>query len=347
MAYSPGTLSWCAGTLESDFGFFVYTTADSVATVEGTNYFSDGQSRGMRQLGTLVVVLSGATPAAYVATLCQVTALQASPGLGATLTIMSAVASSATGAAEVNTAISTTGATGTLTAAAIVGGLITRSGPTAVFTDTTASAAAIIAAMTTAVIGNSWEVTIDNTTAYAEILAAGASVTLSGIGVVPPNGWARALVTYTGTGTVSMYVFAVGQSVPAPQFGFTSISTAGAISLTAAEIAGGTVESVMVFTGTNAANVAYTLPTVAATVAAMRAAGMNPTIGMSWKFTLINENQDNETLTFTADAGPTWTLSGTAQTVAQGTQRSWIMTLTSLTAGTCQSLGEITVTAAP
>lgn len=155
------------------------------------------------------------------------------------------------------------------------------------------------------------------------------------------------LKLYQNTNTLASPTWTALANSLANQFVYNALSTAGAISLTGAQIAGGSVESILNFTGTNAANVAYTLPTVAATVTAMQAAGLNPVAGSTWKFTLINENVDNDTLTFTADAGPTWTLSGTAQTVAQGTKRSWLMKLTSLIAGTAQSLGETTLTAAP
>ena len=90
MAYTGSTLSQIlASTMEGDFSEFVYTTADSIATVQGTNYFSDAQQRGIRQLGDVVYVLVGATAASYVLTQCSVTALQ-SGGYGATVTAMAA-----------------------------------------------------------------------------------------------------------------------------------------------------------------------------------------------------------------------------------------------------------------
>lgn len=105
-----------------------------------------------------------------------------------------------------NTAVSTVGAA-TLAAAAIVGGLITRTGSTSNFTDTTDTAANIIAALPNPSLGQSWELIINNQTAVAETLAGGSGVTLSGLsGPVPANSTARALVTYSGAGQVTIQI---------------------------------------------------------------------------------------------------------------------------------------------
>lgn len=103
-----------------------------------------------------------------------------------------------------NTALSTVGA-GTLTAAAITGGLITRSGSTSAFTDTSDTAANIIAALPNAQVGQSFPLEITNTTAFPETIAGGAGVTVSGLaGPIPANSTAKFLVTYTGAAAVSM-----------------------------------------------------------------------------------------------------------------------------------------------
>src|SRR5215469_9280364 len=125
----------------------------------------------------------------------------------ATITITGlGVTSIASGAPIMNTAISTVGA-GLLTGAAIVGGVITRSGSTSAFTDTTDSAANIIAAIPNSTVGQSWELVLVNTTAFAETLSAGSGVTLSGLaGPVPGNASARFLVTYTASNAVTMQI---------------------------------------------------------------------------------------------------------------------------------------------
>ena len=107
----------------------------------------------------------------------------------------------------VNGNLTTVGA-GTLTAALLVGRVITRSGPTAAFTDTTDTAANIIAALPSlAVIGESFYIDYINTTAFVATLAAGTNVTLSGIAtVLPANSITRMLLTYATASTVTLQV---------------------------------------------------------------------------------------------------------------------------------------------
>jgi hypothetical protein len=62
MAYNGANLSQIAGTLEGGFKLWVYTTSDSLSTVKGAGYISDGGNRGMEQ-GDLVLVINTATPA--------------------------------------------------------------------------------------------------------------------------------------------------------------------------------------------------------------------------------------------------------------------------------------------
>lgn len=76
-----------------------------------------------------------------------------------------------------NTAITTVG-NGTLTASAMLGGLITRTGPVAAYTDTTASAAQIVTAIGSFNSGATFNVIIKNATAFVQTLSAGANVTL-------------------------------------------------------------------------------------------------------------------------------------------------------------------------
>src|SRR5262245_1031000 len=62
---------------------------------------------------------------------------------------------------------------GFLTAAGMVGGVITRSGAPAAFTDTTATAAAIVSAIPNATAGQAFYLSVVNTTAFPETVAAG------------------------------------------------------------------------------------------------------------------------------------------------------------------------------
>ena len=106
---------------------------------------------------------------------------------------------------EVITTISTVGA-GSITAPAILGMVISRTGTqTAIFTDTTVSAATIIAALPAgAGVGTSFEVVYNNNTAYTATITGGSGVTVSGITAVYPNGWVTYLLTYTATNTITM-----------------------------------------------------------------------------------------------------------------------------------------------
>jgi hypothetical protein len=102
-----------------------------------------------------------------------------------------------------STALTTVGA-GTITAAAIVAGVTLRSGSTSAFTDTTDTAANIIAAAIGVPIGASWTYYYVNNTVALATLAAGSGVTLTGAVPVPPNTSATFIVTYTGAGAVSI-----------------------------------------------------------------------------------------------------------------------------------------------
>lgn len=105
------------------------------------------------------------------------------------------------------TALNTVGA-GTITAAGIVGGITARGGTqVATFSDTTDTAANIIAALPSgAPIGTSFFWNYQNTTNYPATIGAGANVTLTGSGVVPAKSTARFLVTVTSATAVSIQI---------------------------------------------------------------------------------------------------------------------------------------------
>ena len=83
------------------------------------------------------------------------------------------------------TAVSATTGT-TLTGAALVSGQIARTGPTAAFTDTTDTAANILAQLPGAITGSTFLIRIKNATAFTETLAAGSNVTLPASVIIPP-----------------------------------------------------------------------------------------------------------------------------------------------------------------
>lgn len=108
------------------------------------------------------------------------------------------------------TALTTVGA-GTILAAPINTGVLERSGSTAAFTDTTDTAAAIIAgAQGLGIVGASLRFTYANNTVAPATIAGGANVTVSGATVVPPNSWVDYLVTRTTATALTFVAVAQG-----------------------------------------------------------------------------------------------------------------------------------------
>lgn len=119
------------------------------------------------------------------------------------------------------TSISTAGA-GVLTAAALVGGQIVRTGPSAAYTDTTDTAAHIVTALGGFVAGQTFQINLKNATPYLQTLAAGAGVTLPAAVVIPPFALGSYFGTVGGTAASPTVVFTHADTTP--------IRTAGIIS---------------------------------------------------------------------------------------------------------------------
>lgn len=102
------------------------------------------------------------------------------------------------------TALNTVGA-GTLTATGMTGGFISRGGAqlSAPFTDTTDTANNIIAAISGAIVTDSFLFTYQNLTNAVATISGGSGVTVSVFTVIPPNSFGTYLVTYTATSTVT------------------------------------------------------------------------------------------------------------------------------------------------
>ncbi len=126
------------------------------------------------------------------------------------------------------TALTTVGA-GTITAAGIYGKATNRGGSQSgtPFTDTTDTAVAIIALIPSgsAVVGDAFQYTYVNNTNAVATLTGGAGVTVSGITTVPPNSWARYIVTYSAAGTITMVGFESGAFVAVGSFVANSTTT--------------------------------------------------------------------------------------------------------------------------
>lgn len=228
-----------------------------------------------------------------------------------------------------NTAIATVG-DGTLTAAALIGGVITRSGSTAAYTDTTATAAQLLAELgSDEPVGKAQLVFIKNTVAFPETISGGAGVTVSGSAVVPPLSVGVFLLTYSAA-TPTFTLVGLGSlpiaNLPAAQFSTAALESAA---MTGPQVAGANVVNFL-NTGTTPGNLQ--MPTATNLVAAIP----NAQIGMSYMLNIRNGSGAANTATITTNTGIT--LTGT-MTIAQNVTRTFVVTLTSLTAVTVQSMG--------
>ena len=227
---------------------------------------------------------------------------------------------------ESNTAITTVG-NGSLTAAALLSGLVTRSGPTGAFTDTTVSAATIQAAWDAAT-GDSMGFTYINTTAFPATLGAGSGVTLAGPVIVPPNSTGSYLMEWTGTGAITLVNRSVASNAALPPAQYQTLNaTTG--SLPAGAITGSAFCALLSSNATPGAQLVRS-------AAQMLADIPNGAVGQSWRVRILNSGAG--TFTLTTDAGATVTISGTA-TIAQNVFRDYVFTITSPTAATAQSIG--------
>lgn len=176
----------------------------------------------------------------------------------------------------------------TIPAASFLTGLLVRSGPTAAFTDTTDTAAALATAVGSGTYPVSFYTDIRNTTAFAQTIAGGTGVTISGGTVVPPNSTSEYLVVLTSASVATFYPVLVGPTTLPPIFTITTLSTVGSGTITAAGIAGAN-------TNRTGATSAFTDTTDTAT--AIIAAMPNAAIGQSFRYLYSNNTVAVATLT--------------------------------------------------
>ncbi|MHB8914725.1 MAG: beta strand repeat-containing protein [Thiobacillus sp.] len=100
----------------------------------------------------------------------------------------------------------------TLPAAQMLTGNILRSGSTAAYTDTTDTAANIIASIPGAVVGVGYELTIANTVAFADTIAAGTGVTLVGNTAIAASSSRKYVVTITNVTTPAVTLAGVSSA---------------------------------------------------------------------------------------------------------------------------------------
>lgn len=216
-----------------------------------------------------------------------VTGVQANGQPGATLeqTTTQAIANLSSGGGadqQISSVAITTAGNGTLTAAALTAGIVARSGPVAAFTDTTDTAALIVAAIPNAFIGQSFLTRIKNQSNFVETIAAGSGVTYSGTStVIPPNSVSTYLMTLTSLTAVTMlHVGTTLLSNGAPTTS-TTLSTVGAGTITGAGIAGG-------YTVRGGAQSGTPFTDTTDTADLIIAADLNAHVGDSWKWTYVN-----------------------------------------------------------
>lgn len=108
-----------------------------------------------------------------------------------------------------------------------------------------------------------------------------------------------------------------------------------AFTLTGTQISGAA-QCYMNLTGTLGAGQALTLPTVANLIAALPATVQANPVGLSWQLRIISSQAAAFSWTVTTNTG--WTLAGT-QTIAQTSWRDFVLTITSATTASLQSVG--------
>lgn len=222
-----------------------------------------------------------------------------------TLGILATFFGGGTGA-FVTTNITTVGA-GTLTAAALAGKKVVRTGPVAAFSDTTDTAAAIIAALPGGGVLNSANVVaINNATAFPMTILAGSGVTLPLTFIVEPFSQLLYAVQVVSASAVSLIhmgsspIAGPGQ-LSLPQL--TGLVTVGAGTILAAGFASGYVAR----TGAQVAAFTDTTDTAAAIIAACPE--LVGKIGAATKFRYVNN-------TAGANGFPATLTGGTGVTVA-------------------------------
>ncbi len=227
------------------------------------------------------------------------------------------------------TALTTAGA-GTILAAALLSGLVVRSGPTGAFTDTTDTGTAIDTALGAAAqTGVSILITYKNTTAFAGTITGGTGVTVSGRTVVNPNSTGTYLLTRTGAGTYTFFgVDVVNQSI----FGVAGlVATADngtTQTLTAAMVVGG-LQTYHTSTGGSTPSLTLPLGTD------MDTALPDMRVGQSFVLRVINTNSGNTTIV--TNTG--WTFSGGTLVLATNTWKEFLITKTATATYTGVNVG--------
>lgn len=232
------------------------------------------------------------------------------------------------GTQSIITALNTVGA-GTITGASIFGKVVQRGGTqVANFTDTTDTAANIIAAIgNSAFVGQSFKFTYQNNTQFNATITGGTGVTVSSPLIIPAGSWIEYLITYTAANTITVVPIEEGQNSALPNSQFVTNTTT--TTFAAGQLTG---SDYVVY-----ANTANTPGTITTRTAAQMVADIpNAGIGQTWILRIYHGG----TGTLTIAGGTNVTITGTA-TIATTTYRDFAcnITATGTPAVTLQNIG--------
>lgn len=208
----------------------------------------------------------------------------------------------------IDTAITTVG-NGTLTAAALIGGQVVRTGPTSTYTDTTDTAANIIAALPVLNVGGTFFIRIKNATAFTQTLAAGAGVTLPATVIIPAFSVGNYYATISTASTVTithMNNVPLGTNIFVTAPALIALSTVGAGTITATAIVSG-------FTTRTGAQAATPFTDTTDTAANIISAQPGIVNKIGTAFVYAYQNTTNAVATITGGTGVTVSGISTAQ----------------------------------
>lgn len=193
----------------------------------------------------------------------------------------------------VNTSITTVG-NGTLTAAGLVGGLITRTGPTGAYSDATDTAVAIVAALPGFIANQTFLIRIKNATAFTQTITAGAGVTLPLTVIIPAFSVGNYYAKVTSSTAVTLNhlnTVPIANSLTLSAPAAPALNTVGAGTITAALMIGG-----FTLRGGAQSGAAFndTTDTAANIIAAQP--GLVNKIGTAFLYTYVNNTNATATL---------------------------------------------------
>lgn len=192
---------------------------------------------------------------------------------------------------NITTAVGTT-----IPAAAFLTGLINRSGPTAAYTDTTDTAAAIAAAIAASTYPVSFYIDIKNTTAFPQTLQGGGGVVMSASNIVPANSVGEYIVVVSSASVVTFNHVLTSPITTVNPEAAVALATVGAGVITGQGIA----TQVTTRSGSQSGT-PFTDTTD--TAAAIILAQPNARIGQSWEY--IYQNNTNAPATIQGGSGVT------------------------------------------